>query len=111
MSLTDKLISARQFTELVDGHTYTLRRPTDEEAIGLTSISSSVGLVKRFVIGWDHTEISLGIPGGNPTPAPFSAELWSEWVADQPQVWPVLATAIVEAYQRHVAAREQTAKN
>ena len=110
MSLIEKLKAARQFTETADGHTYTLRRPTDAETISLTS-GSALDLVKRFVIGWDHTEISLGIPGGNPTPAPFDAELWAEWVADQPQLWPQLSTAIVAAYQRHAEAREQTAKN
>ena len=110
MDLIAKIQAARQFTETVDGRSYTLRRPTDAEAVTLGG-GSPLDLVKRFVIGWDQTEISLGIPGGSPTPAEFSAELWAEWVSDQPTLWAPLSSAIIDAYKRHAEAREQTAKN
>jgi len=110
MSLADKIRAARQSTITVDGHVYTLRRPTDAEAMTLGS-GTALDLVNRFVTGWDHTGISLGIPGGDPTPATFDAETWAEWVADQPQLWGQLSDAILASYTRHRQAREDTEKN
>lgn len=109
-TLADKLRAARISQTQADGHTYTIRRPTDAEAV-TTGDGSPLEIVQRFVIGWDHTEVSLGIPGGSPIPAPFSAELWAEWVNDQPQLWAPLSAAIIDAYKRHAEARKQTAKN
>lgn len=110
MSLIDKLRAARQFQVTQDGHVYTLRRPTDAEAVSLNA-ATGLGLVQRFVTGWDHTELSLGIPGGSGAPVAFDADLWGEWVADQPHLWEPLAAAIIDAYTAHAARREDAAKN
>ncbi|MGL4480448.1 MAG: hypothetical protein ACRCVK_19770 [Aeromonas veronii] len=109
-SLIDKLRAARLSKVEAGGHAYTIRRPTDAEASTLSS-ASGLDLVKRFVVGWGHTELSLGIPGGTDQPAPFDADLWAEWVADQPALWGPLADAIVDAYTAHAAQREDAAKN
>lgn len=110
MSLADKLRAARLSQVVADGHTYSIRRPTDAEAVTLAQ-SSGLALVRQFVAGWDHTEISLGIPGGSGIVVPFDAELWAEWVSDQPQIWGVLSDAIIAAYAAHTEKREADAKN
>lgn len=110
MTLAEKLRAARQFTLDLDGITYTLRRPTDAEA-ALIGDMTALDMVRRFVIGWNHTEISLGIPGGTSTHAAFSADLWSEWVDDQPALWGPMAKAIIDAYKAHSDKRSDSVKN
>ncbi len=109
-ALTEKLRAARLSKLDLDGQAYTLRRPTDAEATALSG-TSALDLVGRFVVGWDHTELSLGIPGGTGAAVPFDAELWREWIADKPELWPPLTAAIVSAYVAHAAKREDAAKN
>lgn len=108
--LIDKLRAARLSTLTVDGRAYQIRRPTDADAAGLGELTA-LDLVRRFVAGWDHTELSLGIPGGTGAAAPFDAALWAEWVNDQPQLWGPISAAIIEAYRAHVAHREEQGKN
>lgn len=108
-SLIAKLRAARERAVTVDGHRYTVRRPTDAEAMDLGGISG-LALVRRFVTGWDLTELDL-IPGGGPEPVPFDPDLWADWVADQPGLWGPLTEAILQAYQDHSRARDDAAKN
>jgi len=112
-SLVDKLRAARRFQVTEAGHAYTLRRPTDAEVAEMRRAGdvSALDLVRRYVVGWDHTELSLGLPGGGPEPATFDADLWAEWVADQPALWAPLSTAILDAYSRHDEARSSAEKN
>lgn len=94
----------------VEGHTYTLRRPTPAEAIGLAD-STGLDLVHRFVVGWDHTELSLGFPGGTDRPEPFDADLWVAYVDRHPVLWKPLAESILDAYAVRRTALEDAAKN
>jgi hypothetical protein len=109
MSLIDKLRATRESSLTAGGHTWTLRRPTDAEAVRLRD-ASALDLVHRYVIGWDLREIDL-IPGGSPVPLPFDADLWVDWVADQPHLWEPISSAVIDAYLAHQRAREDAAKN
>ena len=106
MSLIDKIRKARETTITVDGHAYTLRRPTDLEAARL----AVGGDLLDFVVGWDLVEIDL-VSGGSDVKVPFDQELFREWVADQPSVWKPLTDAVRDAYRAHAAAREEQEKN
>lgn len=108
-ALTDKLRRARERVVEVAGRRFTLRRPTDAEAM-LLGEQTGLDLVRRYITGWDLREIDL-IPGGGPDPVPFDAALWADWVDDQPALWAPLAEAIVTAYREHADAREGAAKN
>lgn len=108
--LIDKIRKARLNKVTVDGREYTIRRPTDAEAINLGN-ATPLDLVRRFVAGWDHTEITLGIPGGTGDAVPFDAALWATWVDDQPHLWAPISEAVMAAYQAHAQAREDAAKN
>ena len=111
MSLIDKIRKAREVTIDADGHTFTIRRPTDEEALALRGDEITlVSIVKRFTIGWNLQEIDL-IPGGVPVAVPFDYDLFSEWVADRPEVWEPLGNGILDAYRAHSEKRSEAAKN
>lgn len=111
MSLIDKIRKAREVGVEAGGRQFVIRRPTDEEALRIGRADMDMlGIVKRFTVGWDLTELDL-IPGGTPTSLPFDAELFGEWVADQPAVWEPLAQAIMDAYKAHADKREDAVKN
>lgn len=110
MSLLEKIRKARETTVAVNGHSYTVRRPTD---IDMAEAGGNIGLkdlMRRFVVGWDVREIDL-IPGGSPVPASFDADLLVEFMADRPDDWQGIATAIKESYAQHVERREDAVKN
>jgi len=108
-ALADKIRRARESTVEAGGHSFTVRRPTDADAMGLGK-ATVIELVVRFVVGWNLKEIDL-IPGGSPVEAPFDDEAFSEWVADQPEILGVLSGAIVSAYQDHAKKRTEAEKN
>lgn len=109
MSLIDKIRKAREQTVEADGHVFTIRRPTDEEAIGLGN-AGLVDVVKRFVVGWNLQEIDI-IPGGSAVDVAFDAEVFAEWVADRPVVWQPIAQAVLDAYTAHAKKRDDAVKN
>ena len=111
MNLIEKIRAAREQKVSIGKGTFTIRRPTDEEAIQFSR--DDVGLVeivKRFTTGWNLQEIDL-IPGGSPTDIPFDGALFSEWVADQPEVWEPLGQAVLNAYRAHTEKRDTAEKN
>ena len=111
MSLIDKIRKAREVGVDVNGRQFVIRRPTDEEALRIgRDDTDMLGVVKRFTVGWDLTELDL-IPGGSPASLPFDPLLFGEWVADQPAVWEPLAQAIMDAYKAHADKREGAVKN
>ena len=98
------------FNLTVDGHEYTLRRPTPAEAINLGE-ATGLDLVRRFVVGWDHTELSLGFPGGTPKSEPFDSDLWAAYADRHLALWGPISDAIVNAYADRAKALEDAAKN
>lgn len=111
MSLAEKIRKARESTVDVDGKTWAIRRPTDEEAAQLRANGDGLlAIVKRFVIGWPLTEIDL-VPGGTGVSVPFDHEVFGEWVADQPDLWTPLGMAILDAYKLHADKRDAAVKN
>jgi len=107
--LIEKLRRSREFGVLVNGKTYTVRRPTDADVVNIPG-ASAIDFVHRFVVGWDLTEMDV-IPGGGPDPVPFDADLWAAWVDDRPDVWEPIAKALLDAYRAHAESREESRKN
>ncbi len=111
MTLADKIRKARESTVDVDGRTWTVRRPSDEEAALISTHGDGLLIiVKRFVIGWPLTELDL-VPGGTGVSVPFDRDLFGEWIADQPELWAPLGMAILEAYKIHTDKRDAAVKN
>ena len=101
--------SARERRVELGGHVYTVRRPTALQRIE-AGRGSGLDLMRACVVGWDLTLLDL-MPGGDPTPAPFTAALWSDWLDDTPEIWEPLSLAIMEMIDAHDTALETAAKN
>ena len=111
-SLIERLQRARQSTAPSGGRSFTVRRPTDLEMHELAGQIDQRLLLVRFVVDWGlMTEIDLGIPGGGPDPVPFDVDLWAEWIADRPEHWDAIGTAVIEGYRIHKAELDDAAKN
>lgn len=105
----DKRLKAREFQVTAAGHVYTLRRPTAAQMARLAD-GSRLDMVRECVVAWNLTALDL-YPGGDPTPAPFDADVWGDWLDDHADLWAPLADALVDAIQRHQARLEDAAKN
>lgn len=111
MSLADKIRKSRESTVEAGGRSWTIRRPTDEEAALISANGDGLlAIIKRFVIGWPLTELDL-IPGGSGVAVPFDRDVFAEWVADQPDLWEPLGGAILAAYKTHADKRDAAVKN
>ena len=105
--LAQRLRKARTSTVEIDGHVFTIRRPTDAEAERISlQRPTNVQVCREFVVGWDETvtEASIGIVSGGSDPIPFHQELWREWVDDRPDFWVPIYEAVVDAYNKHFEA-------
>lgn len=109
-ALADKLRRARESEVEAGGHVFTIRRPTDVEAHGMAG-QDTLDAVCRFVVGWNLSEIDLGVPGGSGVAAGFDVDALREWLSDRVEVLGKLAEAIVKAYQDHVAQKADAEKN
>lgn len=111
MSLVEKIRQARQSVFELGTHRFTVTRPTDEQALALSRAGASLlEVVKSHVVGWNLTELDI-YPGGAGVPAAFDAELWAEWVADQPELWQPLGEYILALYEQHASQKAASAKN
>lgn len=110
MSLVDKIRKARERDVEVGGYTFTMRRPTDIEAMALRDADSVADLLP-FVVGWAGVKEIDVLPGGDAFPLAFDAAVAAEWLADRPDLLDPLVTAIMDAYRAHAAALEGAAKN
>jgi hypothetical protein len=107
--LIEKLLRARESDVEAGGHHFTIRRPTDADALGMQG-KGPIDFVTRFVVGWDLVELDV-IPGGGAEKVPFDADLWAAWIVDHPELWEALGVAIVDAYRNHATSREVAEKN
>lgn len=110
MSLAEKIRKAREQTVEQGGFTFTVRRPTDVEMMGLAG-SGSVARILPYIIGWAGVREIDVLPGGDPHPLPFDAAVRDEWLADRPDLLMPLADRILESYRAHVSSLEAAAKN
>lgn len=110
MGLVEKLRRARERDVSAGGYTFTVRRPTDVEMVAIAKAGTVLAWLPH-VVGWKGVrEIDL-IPGGDPHPLEFSAEVRDEWLADRPDLLGPLVQAMGEAYQAHADALGAAAKN
>jgi hypothetical protein len=110
MSLIEKLRKARERQVEIGGFTFTVRRPTDLQAMGLRAANTIAELIP-FVVGWQGVKEIDVLPGGDPHPLAFDAEVCAEWLADRPDLLHPLIEAIMDSYSAHAAALEAVAKN
>lgn len=82
--------AARTHTVEIDGHKFSILRPTELEAIRITTQvaesedKTGVDMIRfalPYVIGWDLTEADI-VEGGDDTPVEFSADALDLYAAD-----------------------------
>lgn len=105
----DKRHKAREQVVAACGHAYTLRRPTAAQLARLAE-GSRLDMLRECVVGWDLTWLDL-FPGGDPSPATFTPELWSDWLDDTPELWGPLGEALLDLIRAHQDALEAAKKN
>lgn len=110
-SLIERIKKARQTTVKVGDITLIVRRPTDLDMVTGGGKFTTLEILTRFVDGWQGMKECDLVPGGNPVEAPFSRELFTEWVADHTESWSAISAAVVESYKRHKDEVEEAAKN
>lgn len=112
MSLVDRVRASRRGNVKLNGKTFIFRRPTDEDYY-FTLIDSEIKIteiIRRFVIDWKgFTELDFDA-GGTHGNVEFDSVLFSEWLADQPEIWVPLADAIIGAYNSHNQKRVDAEK-
>jgi hypothetical protein len=106
-TLLAKLKKSRQTEFQVGGYSFTTRRLTDFDLGEILEVGSinAKNLCKKCVVGWNLTELDL-IPGGDPLPAPFDAELFIEWVSEHDNIWKALYGHIWGDYHRRAGLVE-----
>jgi hypothetical protein len=109
MSLVNKLRKSRESGIEVSGFNFTIRRPTDQEAINLRAVTF-IEIAQRFVVGWSGVKSIDLVPGGDGAEVPFDADLWKEWCADRPDFWEPISTAVLDAYQKHREGQDELKK-
>lgn len=109
MTDLEKRQRAREFAVEAGGRRYTLRRPTARQRIELSG-GSRLDMVRACTVGWNLTTLDL-YPGGDAAPARFDAEVWADWLGDNPALWDPLIDALEAAIAAHDAALEDAVKN
>lgn len=130
-ALIDKMRAARQRVVSVDGHSFTIRRPTPLDAMewlgNLDAATSQAWFdnhftlkseswrkaawyaVLHFVDGWDLKESDL-IPGGTPESIAFALDVFEEWLRENPSTLNGLAVDIFTLWLLHLQQAESDEK-
>ena len=109
MSLIDKIKKSRESSVIVNDKKFTVRRPTDFEAISMGDMNAKQ-VLSRFVIGWaGMQEIDL-IEGGDAVDVEFSTDLFISWSEGNLDVWAELIAAINDSYHRYYECNEKPLK-
>lgn len=108
--LIEKIRKAREQKIPVGGYTFTVRRPTDIEMLGLSG-TGTMGRLLPFVVDWgDIKELDI-IPGGDPHLLPFNADVCAEWLSDRADLLGPLVKAILDSYHQHEKDLADAVKN
>lgn len=93
----------------IDGHHYTIRRPTAYQRMRLSE-GTWLNFARACVVDWDLTYLDLH-PGGDPNKAEFDQAVWNDWLDDNPQMWDPLIYAVRLCMDEHDANKERAEKN
>lgn len=110
-TLADKIRASRRMTIEYGKIKFYGRRPSVEEFAQLHRDSiHDAEIAKRFVDGWEGVKEKDLIAGGTTEPVSFDKELFSEFIADNPEAWKVIASAMIDAINARIAEKETSEK-
>ncbi len=105
------LRKSRQFQVTVGKFKFTVRRPTDVEAIAIHQENMTFDkIASKFVIGWEGVTVDAIQGGGSMTVPEFDREDWEEWCADRPDFWQPISLGLWERYSKHIEKAEAAGK-
>lgn len=110
MGLVDKIRKARELRVQAGGHTFIVRRPTGLDVVEMGQVSRGRAVLP-YIVGWDGVREMDMIPGGDPHPVPFDADVCAEWLGDRLDILGPLATAAFEAYTDHAKKLDEQKKS
>lgn len=104
MSLVEALRKSRETIVTSGAFEFTIKRPTDYDAVKFAKMEQ-LEILTEFVEGWNVKEIDV-VPGGTSEVAPFSKELFKEWIKEDLMLWSPLIEQIQSAYIDHKKAKD-----
>ena len=105
-----RLKRSRQSIVEAGGFRFTIERPTQYEIVAAGGVlRADLDFIARHVVAWDLKEGDL-VPGGDPVPAAFDADVLALWLADQPPLWAPLARGMRDAFQAWEEAQDAKGK-
>ena len=100
--LLDKLRKSRESLVEIGDFTFTVRRPTDAEIVAFRGKQiTQEDILGKFIVGWKGVKELDIIPGGDGAEVPFEQELFADWIADKPDLWEPLISAVLASYEIH----------
>jgi hypothetical protein len=99
--------AARQSSLPIGKHTVTIRRPSPWDVVQAQAGGRRLNIewAAGFVVGWDLIESDL-LPGGDPEPVAFDADIFLSWLKDNPEFWQPLVKGVTGAYRTYEEALE-----
>lgn len=98
----ERFKACRRSEVQIGGHQFTVSRPTpwDVAMAQENGGRPDIEWAARYVVAWSLCESDL-IPGGDPEPVTFNADVFAEWIKDYPDYWQPLIKGVIDAYQAH----------
>lgn len=110
MSLVEKIRRARETRVEVAGFTFVIRRPTALEVAEMPAISRGRAILP-YILDWEGVREIDVVPGGDPHPLKFSADVCAEWLGDRLDILAPLATKVFESYAEYQKSLEEQKKS
>lgn len=110
MSLIDKIRKARESRVEAGGFGFSIRRPTGLEMIELQNQPRGRAILP-FVVGWDGVTEGDLIPGGDPHPLAFDADVCAAWLEDRLDLLVPVSEAVFASFAEHAKRLEDAKKN
>jgi hypothetical protein len=101
-ALSEKIKQSRQTKVETGGFTFVVNRPTDLEMSEMRGQKTTQRLVlEKFVVGWEGVKEMDLYSGGTGELVPFDREAYLEFIADNPQLWAPITSAVIDGYKQH----------
>lgn len=110
-ALAEKLRKARTLSVEVDGFTFHVLRPTPLEFSEKLSGGKFARGVMSLIVGWEGVSELTMLGIGTPHPLPFDAEACAEWLSDHPEIYNVIAKAVIDGFDERMRNLEGAEKN
>lgn len=101
-ALHQKLLRAREIRIQAgpsSQYIFIVRRPTPIEREEKFKAANPARGLLSLVVGWEGVTEGDLLPGGDPHPLPFDADACAEWLADRPDLFSAVVSAVVQAYE------------